>query len=65
MAEYSENKSKGETIKCYCNKCRMDINHTVLMDYYESCCNYGTESRNDHQIIKCAGCDTISFRDDN
>jgi hypothetical protein len=35
MAEYAENKSKGETIKCYCNKCGRDINHTVLMDYYE------------------------------
>jgi hypothetical protein len=34
--EYLENTSKGKTIKCYCNICGKDINHTVLMDYYES-----------------------------
>jgi hypothetical protein len=53
----------------------MDIKHTVLMDYHElhtetpynpyDTDDYPTEFKSDHQIIKCSGCDTISFRNDN
>jgi hypothetical protein len=71
-----ENKSKGNEISCYCNQCKNDIKHIVLQDYYEqnseivdtysntksqSVCNSIYWST-DHQIIKCVGCNTISYR---
>jgi hypothetical protein len=73
--EEIENKSRGKEISCYCNQCKNDIKHIVLLDYYESnheivdsyfnkgqlFCNSIYWST-DHQIIKCVGCDTISYR---
>jgi hypothetical protein len=63
------NESKGNIVSCYCNNCGKTINHTVLMDYFEDIKDkpyeygeYPTESWCDYQIIKCAGCNTISFR---
>jgi hypothetical protein len=70
--EYSENVYKGTEIKCYCNRCKNVIKHTVLLDLCENGseigdCNdgligYQIEWKDDYQVIKCNGCDTISFR---
>ena len=76
--EIKENISKGETIRTHCNKCGRVMNHQVLMDYCESGkdiidsefdltrgrIDYTADFRNDYQIIKCSGCDTISYRND-
>ena len=77
--EIKENISKGEIIRTYCNKCRQDMNHQVLMDYCESGTvilnsdydfihgkvDYTADFRNDYQIIRCSGCSTISYRNYN
>jgi hypothetical protein len=76
--DYKENVSKGKTVKTFCNKCAKEINHEVIMDYF----NHGVELtatgtvslpnlvpdydriewNDDYQILKCLGCDRISFR---
>jgi hypothetical protein len=74
--EAKENLSKGEIIHSYCNKCGKIMNHQILMDYCESGIDildsefdfsrgkidYTADFKNDYQIIKCSGCDTISYR---
>jgi hypothetical protein len=76
--EIKENVSKGKIICTHCNVCGQDMNHEVLMDYFvagtvsvdsEPDFWYGkrgyTENfSDDYQIVKCAGCDTISYRTD-
>jgi hypothetical protein len=74
--EIKENKSKGEIIRTHCNKCGIKINHQILMDYCETGTevldsdidlthgriDYTADFSNNYQIIKCSGCDTISYR---
>ena len=74
--EIKENISKGETIRTRCNKCEKEMNHQILMDYCKrgtvvldsdydfryGKIDYTGNFSNDYQIIKCSGCDTISYR---
>jgi hypothetical protein len=74
--EIQENISKDKTVRTHCNKCEKEMNHKILMDYCESGkvvlgsefdlthgrIDYTADFRNDYQIIKCSGCDTISYR---
>jgi hypothetical protein len=74
--EIKENKSKGEIIRTHCNNCEKEMNHEILMDYYVSGIvitdsefdlthgriDYTADYIDDYQIIKCSGCDTISYR---
>ena len=76
MCSGNENISKGETIRIHCNKCGRDTNHQVLMDYCETATDildsasdftlkridYTFDFNYDYQIIRCFGCDTISYR---
>ncbi|MEI6385350.1 MAG: DUF4145 domain-containing protein [Spirochaetota bacterium] len=59
--------SVGNTIKCYCNKCRNDLNHTVIKsikeEWKENVFEYGADGYTDYQIIKCTGCDSFTFRE--
>ena len=71
-----ENYSKSQIVQTYCKKCGIKINHLILMDYYISGkdvldtdfdfnhghIEYTADFFNDYQIIKCSGCNTISFR---
>jgi hypothetical protein len=75
-SEVKENMSKGKTVRTHCNKCGQDMNHQVLMDYYEQGTDvldsdfdirygkvdYTADYSNDYQIVKCSGCDTVSYR---
>ena len=77
--QIKENITKGEIIRTYCNKCGQNMNHQVLMDYCESGVeilgsdfnimhgriDYTANFRNDYQIIKCTGCDIVSYRSSN
>jgi len=77
--EIRVNELKGKTVSTFCNKCQKSINHQVLMDYCESGkeiidsepdilhgrIDYTAHFSNDYQIIKCFGCNTISYRSDN
>jgi hypothetical protein len=79
VIDIKENISKGKTIRTHCNKCGQDMNHQILMDYCEngtvvldSDCDlkyekidYTADFSNDYQIVKCAGCNTISYRNYN
>lgn len=50
-------------MKTYCATCKGDTNHTVI--HAETDCYGDSEDdweRTTHQIIKCDGCDLISFR---
>jgi hypothetical protein len=74
--EIKENISKNEIIRTHCNSCEKEINHQVLMDYCESGTvvlnsdfdfihgkiDYTADFRDDYQIVKCLGCDTVSYR---
>jgi len=74
--EIKENNLKGEKIRTHCNKCEKEINHIILMNYSESGeeilnsdfdpfkgrIDYTADFINDYQIIRCSGCDTISYR---
>lgn len=67
MVKIDQDKSTGTSIKVACKECRRDTNHIVLksvevsgsepmapdMDFY-----WATS----YQIIRCQGCDTVSFR---
>lgn len=63
--DYKQNISQGQTVKCYCNNCRIQQKHLIISDYFENgheLGEYGTSWKNDYQIIKCDNCDEISFR---
>jgi len=74
--EAKENISKDKTIRTHCNKCEKEMNHVVLMDFSESgeeiLSSYFSPVKGniydtadfsiDYQIIRCSGCDTISYR---
>ena len=63
---YQENINKGKTIRCFCNICKIQTKHLILLDYKEDCDDFeeGLSSRDDYQIIKCDNCNLLSFRID-
>ncbi|MBI9107081.1 MAG: DUF4145 domain-containing protein [Spirochaetales bacterium] len=67
MFEYRDDYSKGKIIKSYCNKCQKEMNQTVvksIKEIYEENNEYGVSGSSDYQILKCLGCDSISFQKD-
>jgi hypothetical protein len=74
--ETVENHKKNEIIQTYCKECGIKINHQILMNYYvfgkyisdtdfdstHGYIEYTADFFNDYQIIKCSGCNTISYR---
>lgn len=68
--EVEENKTKGNIVKIICQNCNNRTNHIVAVsidvdgvEEYDECIDIHW---NDHyQIIKCQGCDAISFRHTN
>lgn len=59
--------STGERIRVQCNSCNTSSNHEVVHEVYsgwhedieEHCFISGGDT---HQVVRCLGCDTISFR---
>jgi hypothetical protein len=76
ITEIKEDSSKGETVRTHCNNCGKEMNHEILKNYCEigtavldsepnikyGICRYTEDFSNDYQIIKCSGCDTVSYR---
>jgi hypothetical protein len=74
--EIKEDSAKGEIVYTHCNNCGKKMNHQILKNYCERGTvtldsepdlKYGTryyteDFSNDYQIIKCSGCDTVSYR---
>lgn len=62
------NKTKGEKIREYCNQCNSSTNHEVMQSIDVDASQIltqngdGIEWTDNYQIIKCQGCDLISFR---
>jgi hypothetical protein len=76
ITEIQEDSLKGEIVYTFCNNCRQKMNHQILKNYRETGTaildsepdikygiRYYTEDfSNDYQIIKCPGCNTVSYR---
>lgn len=60
----TEDESKGKTLKATCERCSRETNHRVLksVETYESSEDYDIHEGGSFQIIECAGCGWISFR---
>lgn len=66
MTDIALNKNTGERIQCLCRECHRVTKHEVLVDANLSgstgTAYYETHWLVEHQIVRCLGCETISFR---
>jgi hypothetical protein len=53
-----------KSIKNFCNRCQYETNHTVLHESQERSDHDDYHYGIDYMIVKCAGCEVISFRED-
>lgn len=60
------NKKQGEKIDCNCRECRKSTKHEIVTDVSISGSDGNgyeyIEWKNEYQIVKCLGCESISFR---
>lgn len=67
IINYTENATKNHAMKVICQECQHETNHMVLVSVelngFEE--EYGLHWSSIYQIIKCQGCDTLSFRIEN
>jgi hypothetical protein len=64
--ELTINKRQGEKVNCLCRECHRDTKHKIITEATHS----GTDGSDEfavrwsaeHQIVRCLGCETISFR---
>ena len=65
--KYTENATKNGIFKVICQECKRETNHLVLtsieLEGFEE--EYDIHWSSIYQIIKCQGCDTLSFRIEN
>jgi len=65
---FTENAKKDKTLKVICPKCQHETNHEVVASIETNGCENSSENGDEfwwyskHQIIKCLGCETLSFR---
>lgn len=51
------------TTKSYCQRCNFETNHSILFkETYRSLENEGYDYQIEYLVVKCLGCDSISFR---
>ena len=62
MFNYSLNTDINQKIKTFCSRCNNTTNHSIKIDYEETYNSDDYGSCTNFQIIKCDGCDHISFR---
>ena len=55
-------KTKGETREVVCNRCDNTTNHIVCSSVEFHWGNDDIQGIDTHEIIRCSGCDSISFR---
>lgn len=54
-----------ETTKSYCKRCEFETNHEILFDKnYRSKEEEGYDYAIDYMVVKCLGCENISFREE-
>ncbi|MCY7333194.1 MAG: DUF4145 domain-containing protein [Pseudanabaena sp. CAN_BIN31] len=67
-SKLEENKTKGSKLKVFCSQCNREINHLVLQSVDTSDTEIYRFSdsvlfwSDNYQIIRCQGCDLVSFR---
>jgi len=56
--------SKASVVKLDCQNCLRTTNHIVLTEHkeYDAVEEAGVDFEDDYQIVKCSGCERISFR---
>ena len=70
---FTENENKGTSIKVDCAKCQRKSNQEIICDliekgeeeYEDEEHSFSISWQDEYQIIKCKGCDSISFRHTN
>ncbi len=62
MYKHEINSNCKKEIFVFCSKCRLKTNHTVMTDLKEKYNEEHFSATNHYQVIKCDGCDSISFR---
>jgi hypothetical protein len=55
-------KTKDKIREVVCNRCDTETNHTVCNSVEFNWGNDDIQGRDTHEIIRCLGCDSISFR---
>lgn len=61
------NKQQGKKITCFCRDCHRETKHEIITEatlsgVEEELGGYQTDWSVEHQIIRCLGCETFSFR---
>jgi hypothetical protein len=60
------NKQQGQKITCFCRDCHRETKHEIIVDAIlsgsEVSGGHSTDWANEHQIIRCLGCEAFSFR---
>ena len=64
--EYLLNTKVDRKIKTKCLRCKGTVNHTIIANYslQEDDIKYSCWSCTDYEIIRCNGCDLVSFREE-
>lgn len=62
MYKYETNSNCKKEIFVFCSECRLTTNHTVMTDLKEKYDEEHFFATNHYQVIKCNGCNFISFR---
>jgi hypothetical protein len=64
MSKIEDSKTQGETIRIECPECNVRTKHTVerALEWSDSCEEAGIYVSATYQIVRCNGCDTVSFR---
>ncbi len=64
--ELTLNKQQGQKVNCLCRECLRDTKHEILSEATlsgsEGPADYSIDWSIEHQIVRCLGCETISFR---
>jgi len=64
MSKIEDSKTQGKTIRIECPECNVNTKHTVerALDWSDCCEEAGIYVSATYQIVRCNGCDTLSFR---
>lgn len=64
--EFTFNRQQGQKINCLCRECHRDTKHEIITEVTlngsDGPAEYAIDWTIEHQIIRCLGCETISFR---
>ena len=64
MSEIKESETQGKTIHIQCPQCNVHTKHTIerALEWSDYCDEAGIHAWATYQIVRCNGCDNLSFR---